>query len=90
MSLSRQERTQAILNAFHKANGPCCAGCDWWRWYNALAGECIRSAPVPGAERFAMLGIESSSLRPDAGHVMTPREHVCGEFKDDPQQGERK
>jgi hypothetical protein len=30
-----------------------------------------------------MLGTESSSLQHAAGHVMTPREHVCGEFKDD-------
>lgn len=81
--MNRQERTQANVDAFYKANGPCCAGCDWWRWYNALAGECTRSAPVPGAERFAMMGIEGSSLTPGAGHVMTPREHVCGEFKDD-------
>ena len=80
----RHERTQAIIDAFYEAKGPCCAGCDWWRWYNALVGECIRSAPVAGAERFAMLGITGSSLTPDAGHIMTLREHVCGEFKDEP------
>lgn len=82
--LSRQERTQARVDAFHKEHGPCCAGCDWWRWHNSLVGECIKSAPVASAERFAMLGIESSSLTPGAGHIMTPREHVCGEFKDEP------
>jgi len=82
--MSRHDRTQTNVDAFHAANGPCCAGCDWWRWHNSLVGECIKSAPVAGVERFAMLGIESSSLAPGVGHVMTPREHVCGEFKDEP------
>jgi hypothetical protein len=82
-ALSRHDRTQAIIDAFYKAHGPCCAGCDWWRWYNSLVGECIRTQPVAGTERFAMLGIESSSLTPGAGHIMTPRAHVCGEFEDD-------
>lgn len=22
-----------------KAHATCCAGCDWWRWHNAVAGE---------------------------------------------------
>lgn len=79
---TRVEITQAVVDKFYKNHGPCCAGCDWWRWHNSAAGECSRSAPVPGAERFAMLGITSSSLAPEAGHVMTPRDHVCGEFKD--------
>lgn len=83
MRLTRQERTQGIVDAFYAAHGPCCAGCDWWRWHNSVAGECIRTAPTSGAERFAMLGVTGSSLPLDAGHIMTPREHVCGEFKDD-------
>ena len=29
-----------------------------------------------------MLGITGTSLRVDAGHIMTTREHVCGEFRD--------
>ena len=29
-----------------------------------------------------MLGITGTSLRVDAGHIMTCREHVCGEFRD--------
>ena len=33
------ERTQAILDQFYKERGPCCAGCDWWRWHNSVAGE---------------------------------------------------
>jgi hypothetical protein len=79
----RAERTQAVVDAFYAQHGPCCAGCDWWRWYNSTVGECIRSAPVSGAERFAMLGITGSSLPLEAGHIMTQRDHVCGEFRDD-------
>lgn len=82
--LSAMERKQAIIDAFYKQHGPCCAGCDWWRWSNTVAGECIRTAPVSGAERISMLGITYSSLAPSAGHIMTLREHYCGEFRDTP------
>jgi len=75
-------RKQEIIDAFYKQHGQCCAGCDWWRWYNSAVGECIRTAPVCGAERFAMIGMAGSSLAPDAGHIMTLRDHVCGEFRD--------
>lgn len=47
-----------------------------------MVGECTRSAPVSGDQRYAMLGIVGSSLPPEAGHVFTFRDHVCGEFKD--------
>lgn len=80
---SRAERTQAVIDAFYAKHGPCCAGCDWWRWYNSCVGDCTRSAPVSGAERIAMLGFSYTSLPIGAGHVMTLREHVCGEFKDE-------
>lgn len=82
--MTLHERRQASIDRFYASHGPCCAGCDWWRWHNSIAGECIRSAPVAGSERFGMLGITGSSLSLEAGHVMTPREHLCGEFKDDP------
>lgn len=61
---------------------PCCAGCDWWRFHNSLVGECIKSAPVSGEQRMAMLGIESVSMSPEAGHVFTKRDHYCGDFVD--------
>jgi hypothetical protein len=88
--MGRVERTQAIVDAFYKQHGPCCAGCDWWRWHNSIAGECIKSAPVPGPTRFAMLGVISSSLPLDAGHVMTLRDHYCGDFKDSDDNQEKK
>jgi hypothetical protein len=75
--------TQESLDAFYFAHGPCCAGCDWWGAYNSVAGECTKSAPVPSVERFAMLGMENLSIDGGAGHIITPREHVCGDFKDD-------
>lgn len=74
---------EELLDRFYVENGPCCAGCDWWRWANSLVGECRRSAPVSGVVRFAMLGIQAASLTPDPGHIMTPREHHCGDFKDE-------
>lgn len=84
--MSRGERTQEIIDAFYAAHGPCCAGCDWWRWYNSCAGACIRSAPVSGSERISMLGVSYTSLPLGAGHIMTTREHVCGEFRDTPKE----
>ena len=35
----RHQRIQAIVDKFYLDNGPCCAGCDWWRWHNSVAGE---------------------------------------------------
>lgn len=77
-----QDRVQRIVDSFYAAHGPCCAGCDWWRHYNRVVGECTRSAPVSGADRIAMLGMSYCSLPIGAGHVMTLREHVCGDFSD--------
>ena len=73
---------QELIDRFYMANGPCCAGCDWWRSLNSYAGECTRSAPVSATERTAMLGIECPSLSIGAGHALTPRDHRCGDFVD--------
>lgn len=76
------ETRQALLDEFYHRTGPCCAGCDWWRSLNSRAGECLRTPMVASAERAVPLGITGASLNIGAGHVLTPREHVCGEFKD--------
>jgi len=73
---------QQTVDQFYRTFGPCCAGCDWWRCHNSAVGDCIKSAPVAGAERAGMLGIESCSAVVPAGHILTPRDHVCGEFVD--------
>ena len=73
---------QRLLDRFYHANGPCCAGCDWWQHHNGLVGDCTRSAPVSGRERSDMLAVVFTSAPPPAGHVVTYREHVCGEFQD--------
>lgn len=75
--------SQAHVDKFYRDNGPCCAGCDWWRWYNSVVGECIKAAPVSGEQRAGLLGAHGSSLPLEAGHPFTPREHVCGDFKDE-------
>ena len=74
---------QEALDRFYFKRGRCCAGCDWWRSLSVLVGECTRSPPVSDDERWAMMGIESCSLPPGSGHVVTRREHACGEFKDE-------
>jgi len=73
---------QTYVDAFYRANGPCCAGCDWWRHVNSVAGECLKSQIIPGAERFAMLGGYGASLTAEAGHAVTTRDHLCGQFQD--------
>lgn len=78
MSGDRQE----FIDAFYWRNGPCCAGCDRWRHLNSHVGECLKSAPVSGDERAAMIGIEGSSLRIGAGHAFTRKNHHCGDFVD--------
>lgn len=77
-----QARVQEACDRFYTQKGPCCAGCDWWSGQSSVVGECTRSAPVPAYQRYAMLGIRSS-VPMKAGHVLTPREHHCGEFKDE-------
>lgn len=74
---------QESVDRFYFRNGPCCAGCDHWRTISSLAGNCLKSAPVSGDDRMAMLGFYSSSIRLGAGHAITPREHHCGAFKDE-------
>lgn len=80
---------QEAADRFYWSHGkPCCAGCDWWHRANSVIGECTRSAPLSQSasrtksDRLALLGIRNCSLPPSAGHVLTPRDHVCGEFKD--------
>lgn len=79
----RRDASQEHLDRFYFRHGPCCAGCDWWRHISSLVGDCTRSAPVSGNERMSMLGISNCSLPFDAGHVITERQHVCGDFKDE-------
>ena len=71
-----------VQDEFYIKHGPCCAGCDWWRFFNSSVGECTKSAPVSGPERIAMLGMDGCSLAPESGHILTRREHMCGDFKD--------
>lgn len=77
--MDRQEH----LDSFYFKHGKCCAGCDWWRSISSLVGECTRAAIVPAQQRMDALGIEWSSHRMKAGHPITNRDYVCGEFKDE-------
>lgn len=73
---------QDIIDRFAAEHGPCCAGCEYWRWHNTVVGECLRAAPVASGDRVALLGMMGCSAPIGAGHIMTPREHWCGEFVD--------
>lgn len=77
-----RKKVQRSHDRFYHEHGPCCAGCDWWQWHNSRVGECTRSAPVPGIQRVSMIGMTSPSLEPAAGHILTLRDHVCGQFED--------
>lgn len=81
--MTKNNKTSEVIDRFYVDNGKCCAGCDWWRYVNSVAGECIRNAPVSGESRFALLGCGSPSTLPMTGHIMTRRDHVCGDFKDE-------
>jgi len=74
---------QERLDSFYFDNGPCCAGCDWWRAISSLVGSCTRAAIVSGEQRMDALGIQWSSARIRSGHPITERSYRCGEFKDD-------
>jgi hypothetical protein len=81
----RDQQTQDRIDRFAAEHAPCCAGCDHWRWHNSVVGECLRTAPVAGIARVSMLGISATSAPLQSGHIMTPREHRCGEFQDNEQ-----
>lgn len=76
------DERQEILDSFYWKRGPCCAGCDWWRHVNGLVGECRKSASVSTEQRAAFLGITSSTIPAEPGHILTRRGDHCGDFKD--------
>jgi len=76
------DHIQSVIDRYYHQHGECCAGCDWWGWHNSLIGDCTRSAPVSGKERYSMLRMENVSMALDAGHIITPRWHKCGGFAD--------
>lgn len=79
------DRAQEAADRFYVKHGPCCAGCDWWHHSNSVIGECRKSAPVSAAERYSIVRMEWTSWRLselEAGHILTNREHHCGDFTD--------
>lgn len=73
---------QREVDAFYRQHGPCCAGCDHWRFLDAVFGECRKSAPVSGYERWLSFGMRPCGFIPEPGHIITKREHHCGDFTD--------
>ena len=86
MKIAGVPSRQEAIDRFYVDHGPCCAGCDWWAHINSVVGECLKSAPVSSEERFSMVRIDWHTWRfrePAAGHILTNREHRCGDFKDE-------
>lgn len=77
----REYHRQKRIDRFYTKTGKCCAGCDHWQHVNATTGDCTKSAPVPAGERWALIGLKFNTWT-GAGHVVTPREHECGDFED--------
>lgn len=78
-------KTQEAVDRFYMQHGACCAGCDWWHHYGSVLGECRRSAPVSAEQRYSMAQMDRLTfltLDESAGHIVTNREHHCGDFKD--------
>jgi hypothetical protein len=75
--------TQNKIDEFYRKNGQCCAGCDFWRWHNSVAGDCIKSNLVSGRDRASFLGIKNLSVEVESGHVITPRDYHCENFQDE-------
>jgi len=74
---------QEFMDTFYFRHGPCCAGCDWWQGLSSHIGLCTKSAPVAGHERTAMVDMDKLNFPLPAGHIYTPKDHRCGDFKDE-------
>lgn len=73
---------QTFVDKFYIKNGKCCAGCDYWRHDGSVVGECTNSKILPSHERASLLNFKEVSLCLGAGHALTRRDYVCGQFKD--------
>lgn len=74
-------RLQRHVDAYADKFGPCCAGCDFWRWINTAVGECVRHAPDPSHDAAAGLGLHGVSLG-KSSTMLTKRDQWCGDFSD--------
>ena len=77
-----EDTRQEAIDRFYTKRGPCCAGCDFWRYVNSVVGTCHKAAPVSGAERTGLLNITVVSFQVGAVQPFTKRDHWCGEFRD--------
>lgn len=75
-----QEQMRA--DSFYMANGSCCSGCDHWRGMGGTIGECTNSKIISSKDRLRFLGWRNCTLDIGAGHAITRRDYVCGQFKD--------
>lgn len=85
MKSEEAEYTQDQIKAdkFYMENGNCCSGCDHWRGMGGTIGECTNSKIMPWKDIMGFLGWENCTMNGKAGHAITRRDYVCGQFKDD-------
>jgi len=75
-------KEDALVIKFYKENGPCCSGCDHWRYFNNVMGECEKSNLMSMADRLSILGITHWTGPREAGKALTERGYHCGNFID--------
>lgn len=85
MSKSESDAYQEQIRAdkFYMQNGECCSGCDHWRGIGGTIGECTNSKIISSKDRLVFLGLRNCTLDIGAGHAITRRDYVCGQFKDE-------
>jgi len=44
--IDKAANRQECVDRYYVLHGKCCAGCDWWRHINSVAGTCERHAPA--------------------------------------------
>ena len=83
VELHNEIKEDNMISAFYSENGPCCAGCDHWRYFNCVLGECSRSNLMGSKDRISLLGYKLYT-GPDveAGHALTRRDYHCENFID--------
>ncbi|MCU4119359.1 Lar family restriction alleviation protein [Variovorax sp. N23] len=76
----------AVICDASRPGGP--GGCGGMGGFAATKEKAVdlwnqRATPAPGAPGKEAAAVQAVGAAPEAGHVMTLRDHHCGEFKDD-------
>lgn len=78
----KEMQEDELVIQFYKENGPCCSGCDHWRYFNNVIGECQKSNLMGMSDRLSILGITHWTGPREAGKALTERGYYCESFID--------